>query len=105
MASNKIYMIALMDSASDNYIYGVFDEDKNRVFSSLAQAKATLAKIAEDDYEEFLPTAYGKAYPYDTTSFDELLEKEEFAPWGWCIEHTEDGPQRICLGLLAFTVQ
>lgn len=99
-----IYIIALMDNASDSYVYGLFDEESNRAFTSLTEAKAALAKVAET-YEEFLPTAYGKAYPYDATTFDELLAKEEFAPWGWGIEETDDGPQRICLGLLAFTVQ
>ena len=102
---STIYIIALMDNGSDNYIYGVLDQEKNRAFTSLAEAKAALAKVVEDDYVEFLPTAYGKAYPYDTTTFEELLEKEEFAPWGWGIEEGEDGPQRVCIGLLAFTVQ
>jgi hypothetical protein len=104
--SSKIYMIVLMDSASDNYTYGVFKESDSpmKAFTSLDDAKAALESHSEK-YSKFFPTAYGKAFPYDSVSFEEELEKSSFAPWGWATEETEDGPYRICLGLILVSLQ
>ena len=95
-----------MDSASENYTYGVFNETDSpmKAFTSLDDAKAQLESLSEK-YNEFVPTAYGKAFPYDSVSFEEELEKNSFAPWGWATEETEDGPCRICLGLILVSLQ
>ncbi len=104
--SSKIYMIVLMDSASDNYTYGVFKESDSpmKAFTSLDDAKAALESLSEK-YNEFFPTAYGEAFPYESVSFDEELETNSFAPWGWATEETEDGSCRICLGLILVSLQ
>jgi len=101
-----VYMIVLGDSASDNYEYGVYKntEKMNKIYSSLDAAKTVLAATAAK-FEEFLPTAYGKAFPYDTVTFEVQLEKEHYAPWGWGVVHSEEGVQRICVGLLALTIE
>jgi len=108
MSSTTRYMIVIMDNASDSYSYGVYqDEDgKAKVFSSLDNAKKELESMAEN-YDEFLPTAYGKAFPYDTVTFEIQLENEGFAPWGWgwVTEDDEDEVQKICIGLLKFSVE
>jgi hypothetical protein len=106
MAPNPVYMLVLMDSASDNYNYGVLQEKAAhmRGYSSLEAAKAALVAQAAK-FEEFMPTAYGKAFPYDTVTFEQQLEKERFAPWGWGIATVEDEVQRICVGLIAITVE
>lgn len=97
-----IYMIVLMDNASDNYNYGVFENEDlpHHVYSSVDTAKAAVAAIAKD-FDEFMPTAYGKAFPYEATTFEQELSKKLFAPWGWGVLHSEDGVQRICIGVLA----
>ena len=99
-------MIVLMDSASDNYTYGVFNERGSpiKAFTSLDDAKAGLKSLSEK-YNEFFPTAYGEAFPYDSVSFEEELEKNSFAPWGWATEQTDDGPYRVCLGLILVSLQ
>ena len=105
MASKKVYQIVLMDSASDSYNYGVFeDETPTKVFLSLEAVKKAVAVISEN-YDEFLPTAYGMAYPYDSVTFEEQLEAEGFAPWGWGVVSSEDEVHRICVGILALSVE
>lgn len=106
MAATKVYMIVLMDSASDSYNYGVYEDEEspNRVYLSLDAAKEALVSISEE-YDEFLPTAYGVAFPYDSVTFEEQLESEQFAPWGWGVVNADDGVQRICLGIISLVVQ
>ena len=101
-----IYMIVLMDNASDNYTYGVFEHEdlRNTVYSSVDAAKAVMTTMAEN-FDEFMPTAYGKAFPYEATTFEQELSKKFFAPLGWGVIRSEDGVQRICLGLLAREVR
>lgn len=101
-----IYMIVLMDNSSDNYNYGVFENDQQpqTVYSSIDDAKAAMATIAKD-FDEFMPTAYGKAFPYEATTFEQELSKKLFAPLGWGVLRSEDGVQRVCLGLLAREVK
>jgi hypothetical protein len=104
MSSAKIYMIVLMDSASDSYNYGVFEEDdSNKAYASLDAAKDALVRASEK-YGNFLPTAYGEAYPYESVTFEQLLEKDGFAPWGWGLEEIDDNSYRICVGLLVISV-
>jgi len=101
-----VYMIALMDNASDSYNYGVYEEEDvpNKVYRSLNDAKEAVIALSED-YEEFLPTAYGMAFPYDSVTFETQLANEEFAPWGWGVVNAEDGPHRICLGIIRLSVK
>jgi hypothetical protein len=106
MARNTVYMLVLMDSASDNYNYGVLQEKGSlmRGYSSLDAAKSAAAAAAAK-FDEFMPTAYGKAFPYDTVTFEQQLEKERFAPWGWGVTTLEDEIQRICVGVIAVSVE
>ena len=107
--SSSHYMIVVLDTTSDNCTYGVYqDEDgATKAYRSLEDAKAGLSSIA-DSYEQFLFTAYGKAFPYDMTTFEEELEDKGFAPWGWGIvadEEDEDVVQKICIGLISISVE
>ena len=106
MAPNPVYMLVLIDSASDNYNYGVLQEKGSlmRGYTSLEAAKSALVATAAK-FEEFMPTAYGKAFPYDTVTFEQQLEKERFAPWGWGITTVEEQVQRIGVGIIAITVE
>jgi hypothetical protein len=99
------YLVVIQDNASDNYSYGIPDDtDAPKViFTSYEDAKVALESAAEN-FNEFLPVAYGKAYPYDTVTFEEELEAKDFAPFGWGIVETEDSTVRICIGLLRMEV-
>ena len=102
---SKVYMLVLMDSASDNYNYGIPEQEglPHRAFTSLDVAKKAL-EAAAAKFEEFLPTAYGKAFPYDSVTFETELENKKFAPWGWGIMNTEEGVLRICIGVVEIAV-
>ena len=95
------YLIVVQDNASENYSYGIPEavDTPQVIFTSYEDAKVAL-QTAADAFEEFLPVAYGKAYPYDEVTFDEQIEANSFAPLGWGIIRTEEGTLRICVGLL-----
>jgi hypothetical protein len=95
------YLIVIQDNASDNYTYGVPEgaDAPQVIFTSYEDAKAAL-HVAANKFEEFLPVAYKKAYPYDSVSFDDEIEAKSFAPLGWGIVHSEQETLRICIGLL-----
>jgi len=106
MAPTTAYMLVLMDSASDNYDYGLLEEKgiPTKAYTSLDAAKSALLATATK-FDEFMLTAYGKAFPYDTVTFEQKLEKDKFAPWGWGVMAIDDEVQRICLGLITVSVE
>ena len=99
------YLIVVKDNASENYTYGIPEavDTPQVIFTSYEDAKVALQTAAEA-FEEFLPVAYGKAYPYDAVSFDQELDAKSFAPLGWGIIRTDDGNFRICVGLLRMSL-
>ena len=99
------YLVVIQDNASENYTYGIPEEDdaSQVIFSSYEDAKLAL-QAAADNFNEFLPVAYSKAYPYDSVTFDEELDTKGFAPFGWGIVSTEDTTARICIGLLRMSL-
>ena len=99
------YLIVVQDNASENYNYGIPEiaDTPQVIFTSYEDAKIGLQK-AVDEFQEFLPVAYGKAYPYDDVTFDQEIEAKSFAPLGWGIVRTEDGTLRICVGLLRMSL-
>jgi len=94
------YMVVINDNASDNYTYGVADQ---MIYTSYEAAKAALATAAEQ-YDTFLPVAYGSAFPYDNVTFDEEMETKSFAPLGWGVVEVEGDSFRVCLGLLRLQI-
>jgi hypothetical protein len=100
------YMVVIHDSTSDSYSFALPDETDvpQVVYSSFEEAK-TAVKKASENFEEFIPVAYGQAYPYDSVTFDQQINKAPFAPYGWGIVDLEDGTTvRICMGLLRITI-
>jgi hypothetical protein len=95
------YLIVIQDNASENYTYGIPDnaDAPQVIFTSYQDAKVALEN-AQENFDEFLPVAYGKAYPYDSVTFEQELEANGFAPLGWGIVRSEDDTVRICIGLL-----
>jgi hypothetical protein len=97
-------MIVIQDSSSDIFTYGIpnIPEIPVRMFSSYAAAKKALVDIVEN-FEEFIPVAYGKAYPYEKTTFDNEIDSRNFALIGWIIIVENDTVDRIPIGLIKIT--
>lgn len=106
MSHSYCYLIALKDNASDNYTYGIPDEvdAPQVVFTSLEEAKTAIHTVALK-FESFIPVAYGVAFPYDSFTFEQLLQKDAFAPYGWGVITSEEESYRICIGLVRMTLQ
>ena len=95
------YMVVFQDNASEIYSYGIphNSDEQQVIFTSYENAKVALEEVA-DNFDEFLPVAYGKAYPYDLVTFEQELNEKGFAPFGWGLVQTEEEPLRMCVGLL-----
>ena len=102
---NYGYLIVIQDNASENYSYGIpAGDDAQSIFTSYEDAKIAL-KNASEQFNEFMPVAYGKAFPYDSVSFDQELEEKSFAPFGWGVREIDTEVYRMCLGLLRMKIQ
>jgi hypothetical protein len=98
------YIVVINDNASDNYTYGVSELGDQIIYTSYEAAKEALAAAAEN-YENFLPVAYGSAFPYDNVTFDEEIEAKSFAPIGWGVVEVEGDFFRVCVGLLRLQIK
>ena len=100
------YMIVLKDNASDNYTYGIPEhEDAPQViFTSLEDAKVAIKKVVSN-MDNFMPVAYGEAFPYDSVTFEQLIARESFAPYGWSTVITDEESYSICIGVLRLDLQ
>jgi hypothetical protein len=99
------YLIVVQDNVSENYSYGIPDgDDAQSIFTSYEDAKIALEK-ASKQFNEFMPVAYGKAFPYDSVTFEQELEEKSFAPFGWGTRQMDDEIFRMCLGLLRMKMQ
>ena len=95
------YMVVIQDNESDAYLYGIPEEqDSPRVvYLSYKMAEAALKNMAEA-FEECHLAAYGKAYPYENTTFEDTLAENGYATYGWGVVSSEEGVKRIHFGLL-----
>ena len=98
------YMIVLNDNTSgeSSFVIPSMPEIKNVLYRSYPEAKKSLLEIVTK-FGEFVPAAYGSAYPYDNTTFEKELTTKEFALLGWVIvasEEEDEPAARIPLGLL-----
>ena len=100
------YMIVLKDNASENYTYGIPEQEDapQVIFTSLEDAKVAMKKVVSN-MDNFMPVAYGEAFPYDSITFEQLIEKESFAPYGWSPVVTDEESYRICIGVLRLDLQ
>lgn len=82
MSRSYCYVVTLKDNASDNYTHGIPDETDapQVVFTSLEEAK-TAMHIVASKFETFIPVAYGAAFPYESLTFEQLLQKDAFVVW------------------------
>jgi hypothetical protein len=103
-ANPVLYQIVLADNASDVYTFGVpnSSDTPQVVYRSLPAAQAAIQEFSRK-FETFIPVAYGEAYPYEGTTFEEYLQKKGAAPYGWAVipEEDEERPVRVGVFLLA----
>ena len=105
--SIPLYQIVLQDSASDFYNYGIPTPTDlpQRVYTSIEVAKSVLLEFVKK-FEKFIPVAYGDAYPYENTTFEEYLAKNGAAPYGWVYisQEGEEHPLRLGISILALSI-
>jgi len=102
------YMIVIKDPSTDAYSYGVpnVDDAPTALYLSLGDAKRALQATATR-FDSFIPVAYGQAYPYEKTTFEQQLAANPFAMYGWGIivdEEDTDEHVRVGFGLLKVMV-
>jgi hypothetical protein len=100
------YMLVYSDNASDFYTFGIPNEPDSpmRVYRTPSAAKEGAVKMVAQ-FHKFMPVAYGEAYPYDKTSFDEELGKNGSAPYGWAVIEGEPGTPPTKVGIYVLKVQ
>jgi hypothetical protein len=100
------YLIVINESASGSYTYGIptLENVPTVLYKSYLDAKRALMDIVAT-FEEFVPVAYGSAYPYENTTFEKEISTKDFALIGWVVvpvedEEGDDLPTRVPVGLL-----
>ncbi len=96
----KGFMLVYMDGGSDIYTYGIPNKEDapQAVYLNYAAAKQALETLA-NTYETFTPVLYGEAYPYESTTFEQLLSQKGSAIYGWVRIEDEDGEEAVRLGI------
>ena len=94
------YVITFHQPDSIHYTYGIptIPEIQPIVYRSLQEAKKAVMLTAAK-FDTFTAVAYGKAYPYENTSFDIQLNTTGFALLGWIVVTDEDESARVPFGL------
>ena len=104
--SRHVYMIVLQDSSTDVYTYGIpnIPEIPVQAFVSYTDAKKFLMEIIES-FPAFTPVAYGEAYPYEKTTFDNEMTTNDFALAGWITAQEDEETDRIPIGMLKIAIE
>ncbi len=98
-------MVLLRDEASPHYTYGV--PHNPTIYLSIEAAKAAL-KATADTFGGFQQVLYGEAYPFEHTTFDQVLATRQQAIYGWGIvppEDADDLPEKVAVVLVAIPIQ
>jgi hypothetical protein len=98
------FLIVINDTTGDNYSYVIpsMPQIKNVLYRSFADAKRKLLEVVAS-FGEFVPVAYGSAYPYENTTFEKEIASKEFALLGWVIVQSDEEdelPARVPIGLM-----
>ncbi|NBV77173.1 hypothetical protein EBR66_03360 [bacterium] len=101
--TSHVYMIAIKDSSSDEFIYAIpeIPEASKKVYISYEEAKKSIMDFI-GELDDFIPVAYGDAYPYENTTFDKEISEKGFALIGWVpvLRDEEEPALHIPIGLL-----
>ena len=94
------YIITFHQPDNTYYTSGIptVPEIQPVIYRSLQEAKKSLMLTAAK-FDTFTAVAYGKAYPYENTSFDIQLNTNGFALLGWIVVTDEDESVRVPVGL------
>jgi hypothetical protein len=78
------------------------------VYTSYLDAKKGLMQVIEK-FDNFIPVAYGDAYPYESTTFEREITEKDYARIGWVVVEGEDDedstPVHIPIGLHKVFIQ
>lgn len=104
MSAEPVYMIVVDDGGSGQYIIADMPEIPKVIYRTYLEAKRALLDVVAK-FDAFIPVAYGSAYPYEHTTFEKEITKNEFAMVGWIVvpgdEEEEDAPPtRVPVGLV-----
>jgi len=96
-------MIVIKDSSSDEFVYAIpeIPNVTKKVYISYQEAKKSIMDFIKD-LDDFIPVAYGEAYPYENTTFEQEISEKGFALVGWVpVVHDENEQAiHIPIGLL-----
>ena len=74
------------------------------LYTTYFDAKRALTNIITT-FDDFIPVAYGAAYPYEATSFEKEFTKNGYATIGWvAVPSDDEEPSRIAIGLLKMPI-
>lgn len=96
------YLVVVNDNTSGENVYMLpsMSEIPNVLYANYLDAKRALNDIVAK-FDEFIPVAYGAAYPYENTTFESDLTKNDYALLGWVVVMDEDDtPSRVPIGLM-----
>ena len=85
--------MSYVDEAGDTILPD--DENLPRVLYRTGKEAETVAREWIKTFDRHRFVAYGEAYPYDQTTFDEELKSKQRATVGWITIEDEDGDKMI----------
>ena len=98
------YQIVVQDGTSDLCEWGLphtSGEPLRRVYLTLSDAKANVKGFAES-LGDFIPVLYGQAFPFESSSFEDVLHSKGVAVLGWIRmkDEEEEMDEKIAIGIL-----
>ncbi len=89
----SVFVVTYVDEAGDTILPD--DENLPRVLYSTSKDAEKVAIHWMKTFDRHRFVAYGEAYPYDQTSFEEELKSKQRATVGWITIEDEDGDKMI----------
>ncbi len=102
--TTEAWQIVFTDGSNSLYTYSLPNTGPNvepKVYATFEDAMIQLIALTQT-LAGFTKVAYGEAFPYEHTSFDQELDKKGFAALGWFRYTDEDSGEsvKIQIGLL-----
>ncbi len=87
-----VYILGVADNASEFYHWGLpsTTDAPAAAYSSPAAAVLAATELA-DKLANFQPVQYGTTYPYEGSTFEQVLQTKGVAPFGWGIVEDAHG--------------
>jgi hypothetical protein len=101
-SERSAFLIVMNDA--DSYRILKMDEVPTVLYVTYFDAKRALTEVIAS-FDDFIPVAYGAAYPYEDTTFEKEILKTGYATMGWVTVPSDDEePIRIAIGLLKLPI-